>query len=80
MANTIDTLSIFNELKKVFSEEKAHKLSEVLIKVQEENLEALVTKKDLKIELKEMEMRLTIRMEIMLAASIAIIAALIKLL
>ena len=113
MRNTIDTLSIFDELKKVFSEEKAHTLSEIFKNIHEENLDivatkrdlkemgtllkrdlkemsillkrdlkemAILLKKDLKIELKDLEMRLTIRLGVMLATSIAIVAALIKLL
>jgi len=76
MAYTIDTLGIFDALKKTFSEEQAHTLSEMFKDIHEESLKVLATKQDLK----EMEMRLTIRLGVMQAASIALIAALIKLL
>ncbi len=76
MGHTVDTLSMFDELKKSFSEEQAHTLSELLRKIEEGNLEVVATKKDLK----EAEMRLTIRFGAMLTAAVAAIALLIKIL
>ncbi len=67
---------MFDELKKSFSEEQAHTLSELLKKIEEGNLEVVATKKDLK----EAEMRRTIRFGAMLTAAVAAIALLNKIL
>lgn len=76
MGHAVDTLSMFDELKKTFSEEQAHTLSELLKKIEEGNLEVVASKKDLK----EAEMRLTIRFGAMLTAAVAAIALLNKIL
>ncbi len=65
------------------AEAQARALSSALTDFQEERLESLATKSDimkLERDIKEMEMRLIIRLGAMLAASIAIVAALVKLL
>ena len=80
MGRTLDTLQIFDDLKEAFSEEQAHTLSKVIKEVQEARLEELATKRDLV----ELELRLkhdlTLRLGAMLAAGIAIVATLVKLL
>lgn len=85
-SNTIDTLVIFDRLKKSFTEEQAHAISEIVKDLQEENLQASVSKADLKLaveqlrkEIKDLELRITIRFGVMLAAVVAILAAIIKL-
>jgi len=82
-AGTIDTLRIFDRLKKTFTEEQAHVISEIIKDVHEDNFKVLATKADLKHELKELELRLkyelTLRFGIMLAAAVATLAAIIKL-
>jgi hypothetical protein len=78
----LDTLAYAKRLKQAgFTEQQA----EVQAEIQAETLanlvdDKLVTKQDLKNELKALELRLTVRFGLMLAASIGIIAALIKLL
>jgi len=78
--STIDTLVIFDRLKKSFTEEQAHTISEIIKDIREENLKTLATKQDLK----ELEYRLkydlTIRFGVMLAAAVAILAVIVKLL
>lgn len=76
MGHPVDTLSMFDELKKSFSEEQAHTLSELLKRIEEESLEVVASKKDLK----ETEMRLTIRFGAMLTAAVTAIVLLNKIL
>lgn len=45
---TMDTLEMFEELKKSFSDEQAHALSRVLKRVEESRLDELATKRDLR--------------------------------
>jgi hypothetical protein len=74
---TFDTLKFVKRLKASgFEEEQAEALSDAFKESQETTIADLATKSDLK----ELEMRLTIRLGLMLAASIGIIAALVKLL
>jgi len=87
MSNAIafDTLAYAKKLKKVgFTEEQAEVQAEALAQIIDERL---ATKQDiiaLKRDIKEMELRLkhdlTLRLGAMLAAGIAIVAALVKLL
>lgn len=44
---TVDTLELFDEFKKSFSEEQAHLLSKTLKRVETSRLDALATKRDL---------------------------------
>ncbi len=87
-----DTLAYAKKLKAVgFTEEQAEVQAETLSEIIDERLatkqDILALKKDikeleilLKRDMKEMEMRLTVRFGSMIAASIVIIAALVKLL
>ena len=87
MSNSIifDTLAYAKKLKAVgFTDEQAEVQAETFAEIIDEKL---ATKKDLKEletrlkrDMKEMEMRLTIRLGSMMAASIAIVAVLVKLL
>jgi len=90
-SSTIDTLVLFDRLKKSFTEEQAHAISEIIKEVRDENMNASATKADLKLaieelrneltkEMKELELRITLRFGVMIAASIAITVSLIKLL
>jgi len=80
-----DTLAYAKKLKAVgFTEDQAEVQAETLAELLDEQL---TTKKDLKEleialkrDIKELELRLTVRLGVMMAASIAIIAALVKLL
>ncbi len=79
MGRTVDTLSMFDELKKTFSEEQAHSLSEILKNIEEENLEVVATKRDLHEQEMRLKHDLTLRLGAMLAATAAIIVTLVKL-
>lgn len=80
-----DTLAYAKKLKTAgFTEEQAEVQAEAMAELVDEKL---ATKQDLKMmesglkrDMKEMEMRLTIRLGVVQAASIAIIAALVKIL
>ena len=75
---TFDTHAYIKKLKAVgVSEEQAEVQAETLAELINEQL---VTKQYLDMRLKELEARLTIRLGGMMAASIAIVAALVKLL
>ncbi|WP_027389078.1 hypothetical protein [Chrysiogenes arsenatis] len=75
---TFDTHSYVKRLKSVgFSEEQAEVFAEEQKKLIEDHL---VTKQHLDMRLRELEYSLTIRLGGMLAASIAVVAALVKLL
>lgn len=79
-ANSIDTLGIFDRLKKSsFTEDQAHAISEIFKDVQEENLKSIATKADLKYELTQLKYDLTLRMGGIMAAAVAILTAIIKL-
>ncbi|HIJ40998.1 MAG TPA: DUF1640 domain-containing protein [Deltaproteobacteria bacterium] len=74
---TFDTLKFVKKLKAAgFGEDQAEALSEAFKESQETTIADLATKSDLK----ELEMRLTIRVGAMMAAAIAIITAMVKLL
>jgi len=74
---TVDTLKAFNILKAAdLTEAQAHAIVDVIKTVQDTWIEKLATKEDLK----ELEYRFTIRLGAMLAAAVAILAALVKLL
>ena len=82
---TFDTLSYAKKLKSVgFTEEQAEVQVEILAQIIDERLATKQDIFDLKRDMKEMELRLkhdlTIRLGAMIAAGIAIVAALIKLL
>ena len=88
---TIDTLELFEELKQSFTEEQAHTLSKTLKRVEESRLDELASKRDLREavnglearmigEMKEQELRLTVRFGGMLTVAVAIIVMLDKLL
>lgn len=91
-AAIFDTLAYAKKLKAVgFTEEQAEVQAETLSEIIDERLatkqDILALKKDikeleisLKRDIKELEMRLTIRLGTMMAASIAIVAVLVKLL
>ncbi len=73
-----DTFENLKRLKAVgFTEEQAAEQTRIISELIEEQL---VTKQYLDLRLKEMEARLTIRLGGMMAASIAVVAALVKLL
>ena len=79
-AITFDTLKFANTLKAAGvpdkqAEAEAVALSEVL----EVNLKDLVTKEDMRHELRDLEQRLIIKLGAMLAFSIGLVAALVKL-
>ena len=77
---TFDTLGYFEKLKAAgVPETQAKAQIEVIREVIEDKLATKQDIKDLKTELKELEYRLTIRLGAMLAASIAIVAAPVKL-
>ena len=80
-AITFDTLKFANTLKAAGvpdkqAEAEAVALSEVL----EVNLKDLVTKEDMRHELRDLEQRLIIKLGAMLAFAIGLVAALVKLL
>jgi len=76
-AITFDTLGYFEKLKAVgVPEEQAKVQANAMRDVIEDKL---VTKSELATQLKELEYRLTIRLGSMLAASVAVLAALIVL-
>lgn len=77
---TVDTLERFEEFKNAFTETQARLLSKALKRVEESRLDALVTKRDLREEvnglrqeMKDLELRLTLRFGGMLAVAVAII-------
>ena len=75
---TFDTLGYFEKLKAVgVPEEQAKVQANAIRDVIEDRL---VTKAELANQLKELEYRLTLRLGGMMAASIAVVAALVKLL
>jgi len=78
---TFDTHAYIKKLKAVgFTEEQAEVQAETLSSLINEQL---ATKQDIELirrDMKELEMRLTIRLGVMMAASIAIVATLVKLL
>ncbi len=78
---TFDTFENVKRLKAVgFTEEQAIEQTKIITELIENRL---ATKQDIELirrDLKELEMRLTIRMGMIMAASIAIVAALVKLL
>ena len=75
---TFDTLKFVKKLRESgFDEAQAEALSEPRKEAQQSSIEDLATKKA---DLRELELRLTIKLGAMLATSIAIIAALVKLL
>lgn len=78
METIIDTLKIYERLKEAELPDKAaREIAEVI----KDTIEArLVTKEYLDIRLKELELRLTVRLGTIVAAGIAIIAAIVKLL
>ena len=79
-STTFDTLGYFEKLKAAgVPEAQAKAQIEVIREVIEDKLATKQDIKDLKTEMKEMEYRLTIRLGGMTAASIAIVAALVKL-
>ncbi len=72
-----DTLKFVKRLKAAgFEEDQAEALSDAFMESHETAIADLATKTDLK----ELEMRITIRLCVMMAATIAIIAALVKIL
>lgn len=74
LAVTFDTLEFVESLKESgFNEEQAKGMSSAIKKVQQANLGELVTKRDLREEVKDLELRLTIRMGGMLAVTIGIL-------
>lgn len=95
-ALVLDTLAYAKKLKSVgFTEEQAEVQAETLAQLVDEKLTTKQDLKELEVSLKrdmkeieaslkrdikELEMRLTIRLGVMIAASIAIVATLIKLL
>ncbi len=80
-ALAFDTLSFAKKLKAVnFTQEQAEALAESVAEIVTENLATKADIAMLQRDLKEMEFRLTIRLGGMLAASVAIVAALVKLL
>ena len=78
---TFDTHAYIKKLEAVgFTEEQAEVQAETLASLINEQL---ATKQDIELirrDMKELEMRLTIRLGVMMAASIAIVATLVKLL
>lgn len=78
---TFDTHAYIKKLKAVgFTEEQAEVQAETLAGLINEQL---ATKQDIELirrDIKELEMRLTIRLGVMMAASIAVVATLVKLL
>ena len=72
------------KLEKALGEEAAAVIVHVLEKIDADNKRELATKADLKAELEKLELRLrhdlTLRLGGMMAASIAVVAALVKLL
>lgn len=76
-----DTLAYAKKLKSAgFTEEQAEIQAEALASIVDERLATKQDIRDLKRDIKEMETRLTIRVGAMQAASIVVIAALVKLL
>ena len=76
-----DTLALARKLEAAgFSHEQAQNTAAALADVLSEQVATRQDIKDLRVELREMEQRLTIRLGAMLAASIAIVAALVRLL
>jgi hypothetical protein len=78
---TFDTLAYAKKLKAAgFTDQQAEVQAQAFAEIIEERL---VTKQDIELlrrDMKELEMRLTLRLGGMMAASIAIVAALVKLL
>ena len=78
---TFDTLSYAKKLKAAgFTDQQAEVQAQAFAEIIEERL---ATKQDIELlrrDMKELEMRLTLRLGCMMAASIAIVAALVKLL
>lgn len=52
----LDTLELFDELKKGFSDEQAHLLSKALKRVEEARLDELATKRDLQAALADVDL------------------------
>ena len=76
-AITFDTLGYAKKLQELgFTREQAEGFAEIQRTIIEDRL---VTKEHLDIRMKELEYRLTIRLGAMMAASIAIVAALVRL-
>ena len=74
---TFDTLGYAKKLQELgFTREQAEGFAEIQRTIIEDRL---VTKEHLDIRMKELEYRLTIRLGAMMAASIAIVAALVRL-
>jgi hypothetical protein len=76
---TFDTLGYFERLKAAgMPDEQAKAVTNTIREVIDERLATKQDMKDIRAELKELEYRLTIRLGGMMAASIAIVAALVK--
>jgi len=79
-AITFDTLKYANALKKAgVSQEQAEAQAGALSEILELNLQELVTKSDLKQELAQLELRMTIKFGAMMVVAIGVIAAVVKL-
>jgi hypothetical protein len=86
MDTTLDTLKLFDNLKGTFTEEQAHKLSDVFKQVEKSRLDALATKADLQLLETKIDVKVeTVKAEIikwvaaMLVAQAGVITALNKL-
>jgi len=80
-ALTFDTLKYANALKKAgIKPEQAEAQASALSEVLEVNLKELVTKDDLKQELAQLELRMTIKLGAMLTVAVGAVVALMKLL
>ena len=78
---TFDTLTYAKKLKSAgFTDSQAEVQAEALADIIEERLATKEDIRDLKRDLKEIEMRLTIRLGVITASGIIIVAALVKLL
>lgn len=76
-----DTLAYAKKLKSAgFTDEQAEIQAEALAEIIDEKLATKQDVRDLRRDMKEMEMRMTIRLGAIQAAGIAIVAALVKLL
>ena len=86
MDTTLDTLKLFDNLKGTFTEEQAHKLSDVFKQVKKSRLDSLSTKADLQLLETKIDVKVeTVKAEIikwvaaMLVAQAGVITALNKL-
>lgn len=84
-SSTVDTLELFEDFKKSFTEEQAQKLSKALKRIEESRLDELATKRDLvdlatRWDLAQQETRLTKWVIGVAGAQAALIVALLKLL